>query len=252
MKGVEYAHVSARTSTSPLVNAPPFGVYRAAESDWHANMHDVIDGLQSEGRKVLRHSGFNERAQLWRGKRTLGVTYVERGRMQEDQLEGIDFGKLVRRIGEVSTGGAEVSVPIDRLEWGGYHRTVLAAFLADSHELRQIEDESAEVSAILEDAGLPSIMVKIPDHVSLCRYNLVPGMVNKLQDGNRTSIKRMAARHLVTASIHAVSLSNLIVGEGYNRPFLPEDWTTPEPSFDFQELLVEAQVTGGMHTYGTA
>lgn len=240
MKGVEYAHVSARTSTVPHLSIPAFGVYRAAEADWREDMLDVISDLQSEGRRALRGKGFNDRsAQLWRGKRTLGLTYVERGRMQDDQLEGIDFAKLVRRIGEITTGGAGVEVPIDRLEWGGYRRTVLAAFLADGYEFRQLADESEAVADVLGDVGLPSDMVKLPDHVSLARFNIYPGAPNRLQDSSRTTIKRIAARQLVTASINSVVLSDLIIGEGYNNPFQVEDWMVEEPTLAMESLLVE-------------
>lgn len=240
MKRVEYAHVPARTSTVPLVSAPSFGVYRAAEADWREDMLEVIEDLQAEGRRVFRRAGFNvQRAQLWRGKRTLGLTYVERGRIQDDQLAGVDFGKLVRRIGEISTGGAEVEVPIDRLEWGGYRRTVLAAFLADGPEMRQIADERAAVADVLDDAGLPGDMVKLPDHVSLARFNIFPGVPNRIQDSHRTSIKRIAARQLVTASIHSVVLSDLVIGEGYNMPFLAEDFLTDGPAIRMETALAE-------------
>lgn len=245
MNGVEYAHVPARISTVSNVAAPSFGVYRAAESDWHAEMLDVIDELQLEGRKVLRSTGFSERAKLWRGKRTLGLTYVERGRMQDEQLEGVDFGKLVRRIGEITTGSAEVEVPIDRVAWGGYRRTVLAAFLADGYELRQLAEEREAVADVLDDAGLPSDMVKLPDHVSLARFNIFPGIPNRLQDSHRTAIKRIAARQLVTASIHSVVVSNLLIGEGYNMPFHADDWLVEEPTLEMTAALGEGYVTGG-------
>lgn len=239
MKRGEYAHVSARTPAIPLMSVPSFGVYRAAESKWYEDMLDVVDELQSEGRKVLRKNGFSERAQLWRGKRTLGLTYVERGRMQEDQFEGVDFGKIVRRIGEISTGGAEVEVPIERVDFGGYRRTVLAAFLSDGYELQQLDEERDAVADVLADAGLSGDMVKLPDHVSLARFNLFPGIPNRLQDSQRTAIKRIATRQLVTASINSVVVSNLIIGEGYNSPFHAEDWMTEEPALGLGAALVE-------------
>jgi len=240
MKRGEYAHVPARTSTVSHLVVPAFGVYRPAETEWREDMLDMIDELQGEGRKVLRHTGFAERAKLWRGKRTLGLTYVERGRMQDEQLEGVDFGKLVRRIGEITTGGAEIELPIDRIGWGGYRRTVLAAFLADGYELRQLAEERNAVADVLDDAGLPSDMVKLPDHMSLARFNIFPGLPNRLQDSHRTTIKRIATRQFVTASINTVVVSNLIIGEGYNLPFQADDWMVAEPALELTEALVDA------------
>lgn len=239
MSGVEYAHALARTSTESTLVTPPFGVYRCVGTEWYEDERDTLDTIQAEGRAILRKTGVRSRARLWRAKPSIGTSYVERRFTETTDLSGIDFAKLLRRIGEITTGGEEVAVPIARVDWAGYHRTVLAAFFADSVELRQLAEEQIAVADIMEDAGLPRTMVKMPDHVSLANWSVLPGVPQLFQDKHRTAIRYMATRELGGSSLRSVVLSDMMVGFGYNQPYSLEKWTAAEPVFEPDQLLVD-------------
>lgn len=241
MNRAGYAHTSARTSASPPVVAPAFGVYRAAESSWRAGMQCSIDVLQNTGRTVLRRTGAQSSARLWRGKKSLGATYLERRSMEDNTLSGEAFAKLLRQVGEISTGGAGVEVPIAGLDWVGPNRMVLAVKLADCYEMHQLARERYEIEDALADAGLPHDMVRTPDHVGLCRWKPFPGLPNLFEEKHRSDIEKAATKQLGRASIESVVLDDLIVGNGYDLPYALEDWRSAvEPSDDMREMFTSA------------
>ena len=230
MSGVEYAHAPARTSTEPFRAAPSFGVYRPAEADWLEGMEGLLDDMQTEGRVVLRRHGVRTRAKLWRRRKEVGTTFVEEHRLAETDRTGVDYAALARRIGEITNDAEVLEVPIKRIDWVGNRHNVLAAMFADSAELHQLVAERHEVAQVLGEFGFPKELARTPDHVSLCRWSILPGVTNLFKEHYRPEIEQVAASILGSASVESVVLANMITGNGYGNPHVPEEWMAAEVS----------------------
>jgi len=230
MSRARHAHAGARTLASsqhldlpPM--APPFGVYRPAAIEWQDDAQFALLEAQAQARAFLYRRGKSEHTGQFSVRPAHGTTYIEKGRMLHRHREGVDFGYLLKCMGEFAADGTQLSAPISHLRWCGYEDTVLAAsFANDCAAAAEMNAERRTITRILRSAGFSRVPIRQPEHVALCKYEVDWGGRNDLSEYQRQEILRIVGRQLGVAGMEAVTLDTVIVGKGYDEPFIAEEW----------------------------
>jgi hypothetical protein len=240
MKSGRYTRAYARASVSSpraelMQIAPPFGVYRPVVARWQDEIGETLLEARTQVRAFLSRQLGLALADRFSDNKSHGTTYIEKQRMSRCNRDRLDFGGLLQSVGEFAARAAELEVPIGGLRWCGYEDTVLAASFAPGTAVGRLLVERGHITRMLRAAGLPHVPIRQPEHVALFRYHVGKNHRNNLARHQRGNILDIVSRNLAAAEIDAVTLDRVIVGDGYDRPFVAEDWLSELPAE--QELV---------------
>jgi hypothetical protein len=229
MSGMGVASVSARTSMYPVPDVPPFGVYQLAIPEWQEYAYETLEHVQAPVRMYIDGLKLPEGSSRRFGiNQTYAATFVERRDTRDrDDLEGIDFGSVIERVGNLTASSEVIAVPIADLEWCASR--IVAPFDQESGEYKRLLDQQVEIEHILHDAGMEEPPVNRPHHTSLSGFSFqfeAAPLHTRIYRNHRKEIIRMISRRLTYAGIDSVELGGLIVGQNYTSPFASGNWLT--------------------------
>lgn len=233
MSGARAVRAIAHTPTPPSLEfrsaVPPFGVYRLASDDWRSTTYETLAETEQSVHAYLFGLQLTvPQANRFKLNDAYAATHIQRRDMiDRADRHGIQFDRVLERVGNLAASSGTLTVPIAGLAWQGGNIT--AVLDQASPEYDQLLDHSAEVARIIREAGMPDPPVRRPHHVSLYRYAADKNTPRtRLVYEQRLELLEIVGARLAQVALDAVDLEATVVGSSYTDQFTLDEWLLNE------------------------